>query len=60
MVKHWGIFKREIFIGIWILVGLGLTLYLLGKIKFAHDSPNQNISNGRKMIALLFGLFTLY
>jgi len=60
MVKHWGILKREIFIGIWILVGLGLTLYLLGKIKFAHDSPNQKISNGRKMIALLFGLFTLY
>jgi thiol:disulfide interchange protein DsbD len=33
MVKHWGLLKREIFIGIWILIGTGLSLYLFGKIR---------------------------
>ena len=60
LVKHWGILKREIFIGIWILIGILLTLYLLGKIKFPHDSPRQKISAGRKISALITGLFVLY
>ena len=60
LVKHWGLLKREIFIGLWIIVGVGLTLYLFGKIKFGHDSPNQKISAGRKFIALIVGAFTLY
>jgi len=60
LVKHWGLLKREIFIGIWIVIGIGLTLYLWGKIKFSHDSPQQKISSPRKILALLIGLFTLY
>jgi thiol:disulfide interchange protein DsbD len=42
LVMHWGILKREIFIGIWILTGAGLTLYLFGLIKFKHDSPSKD------------------
>lgn len=60
LVKHWGILKREIFIGIWVIVGFGLTLYLLGKIKFSHDTPNQKISAVRKSLAVIVGVFTLY
>jgi thiol:disulfide interchange protein DsbD len=60
LVKHWGLLKREIFIGIWIVIGIGLTLYLWGKIKFSHDSPQQKISIPRKILALIIGLFTLY
>jgi thiol:disulfide interchange protein DsbD len=60
MVKHWGLLKREIFIGIWIVVGVGLTLYLFGKIRFGHDTPNQKLSFGRKTLAVIVGLFTLY
>jgi len=29
--------KRELFIAIWIIVALGLALYLLGFIRFPHD-----------------------
>ena len=39
LVSHWGILKIEIFLGIWILCFLGLGAYLLGLIKFPHDSP---------------------
>jgi thiol:disulfide interchange protein DsbD len=60
LVKHWGLVKREVFIGIWVIVGIGLTLYLLGKIKFPHDSPIKKLSKGRIALAVLFGAFTLY
>jgi thiol:disulfide interchange protein DsbD len=60
LVKHWGLLKREVFIGIWILVGLGLTLYLLGKIKFPHDSPIKKLSKARITLALVFAAFTIY
>ena len=60
LVKHWGILKREIFIGIWIVVGIALTLYLFGKIKFSHDSPNEKINPVRKILAVIVGLFSLY
>lgn len=60
LVKHWGLLKREVFIGIWILIGIGITLYLLGKIKFPHDSPIKKLSKIRITLAIIFGIFTLY
>lgn len=59
LVKHWGLLKREIFIGIWILVGTGLTLYLFGWLKIGHARALR-ISRSRKLFGLLAGLFTLY
>ena len=38
LVKQWGFLKREIFIAIWIVIGIAIVLYLLGVIRFAHDS----------------------
>ena len=38
---HWGLLDREIYLAIWITVFSLLGLYLLGKIKFPHDSPEQ-------------------
>jgi thiol:disulfide interchange protein len=60
LVMHWGILKREIFFGVWILVGLGLTLYLFGVLRLPHDYKGMKISNGRKMIGVLTLIFTLY
>jgi thiol:disulfide interchange protein len=59
-VKHWGLLKREIFIGIWIIIGILLTLYLLGRIKFSEDKAHEKISKPRIVIALLFAAFTVY
>ena len=60
LVMHWGLLKREIFIGIWVLVGAGLTLYLFGFIRFKHDSPVKKLSFIRMGFGLIAGLFTLY
>lgn len=60
LVEHWGILKREVFIGIWIIIGLGLTLYLFGKIRFPHDSPIQKLSKGRITIGIITLAFVIY
>lgn len=60
LVKHWGLLKREVFIGLWIIIGTGLTLYLFGKLKFPHDSPPKKLVKGRILAGLITGLFTLY
>ena len=60
MTNHWGFLKYELFMGVWILVFLGMTLYLFGFIKFPHDSPIKKLSNTRKVLALLALFFTGY
>ncbi|MEQ9187785.1 MAG: protein-disulfide reductase DsbD family protein [Cryomorphaceae bacterium] len=60
LVEHWGLLKREIFFGLWILIGSGLALYLLGYIKFPHDNPNESIGMGRKGLAAVVIAFVLY
>ncbi|HNP24148.1 MAG TPA: cytochrome c biogenesis protein CcdA [Panacibacter sp.] len=60
LVMHWGLIKREVFIGIWILIGFGLTLYLFGILRLPHDYKGMKISNARKVVGLLVLAFTLY
>ena len=60
LVMHWGILKREVFIGIWLLLSLGLTAYLFGLIRLPHDVKGQKISVGRKMLAVVTLVFALY
>ncbi len=60
LVGHWGILKREVFLGIWILLGLLMTLYLFGIFRFPHDGPKQKLSAGRKITGFLSIFFTLY
>jgi len=60
LVEQWGVVKREIFIGAWILIGILLILYLFGKIRFPHDSPVGKFSITRWTFIALFGGFTLY
>jgi thiol:disulfide interchange protein DsbD len=47
LVAHWDFLKREVFMGIWIVIFIGLGLYLFGKIKFPHDSPIKKLSFSR-------------
>ncbi len=60
LVMHWGLLKREIFIGLWVLIFGGLTLYLFNLIKFKHDSPLKKLPIIRLILAIVTGLFTLY
>ncbi len=60
LVENWGLLKREIFIGIWIVIGLALVLYLLGKIKFPHDAKTIKLSKGRILSSILIFAFVVY
>ena len=58
MQTHW--LERELFIAIWIMIFGLLTMYLLGFLKFAHDSDLKYVSVGRLSAAILTGTLTLY
>ncbi len=60
LVAHWSLIKREVFFGIWIIIFLGLFLYLMGWIRFPHDSKGEKIGWPRKAFAFAVLAFTLY
>lgn len=53
---HWGILDREIYLSIWIVIFSLMGLYLLGKIKFSHDSDVDYLSVPR--LGLVIATFT--
>jgi thiol:disulfide interchange protein DsbD len=59
LVAHWGILKREVFVGIWTLISLGLTLYLFGIFRFPHE-VKMPLSKGRKLVAVGVLILTSY
>ena len=60
LVKQWGLLKREVFIGLWILIGALTVLYLVGLLKFSHSSPVRKYSFARIAFIILFASFTVY
>lgn len=48
MTNNWGFLRYELFMGLWILIFTGLTLYYFGYIKFPHDSPIKKLSGIRR------------
>ena len=56
----WGLLDREIYLAIWIVVFTLLGLYLLGKLRFAHDSEVKHISVGRLGLAIVVFTFVVY
>ena len=60
LVAHWDLLKREVFIGIWIVIFIGLALYLFAKIKFPHDSPIKKLSFSRISFGVLIVSFIIY
>ena len=57
---HWGLLDREIYLAVWIVIFSLLGLYLLGKIKFAHDSDTPYLGVGRLALAILTFSFVVY
>lgn len=60
LVKHWEILKIEPFLAAWILIAIGLALYLFGVIKFPHDSPLKKLSATRIGLGALSVAFAIY
>lgn len=59
-VGQWGIMDREVFIVLWIAIFLLMGLYLIGKIKFAHDSDLKYMSVPRLVLAVITFAFVFY
>ena len=57
---HWGLLNREIYLAIWIVIFSLLGLYLLGKLRFAHDTPSDHISVKRLFGAIISFAFVVY
>jgi thiol:disulfide interchange protein len=60
LAYHWGILSREWFVAIWFVLFLIMGIYLLGKIRFSHDSPVEKLSVTRFMFALFALVFAVY
>jgi thiol:disulfide interchange protein DsbD len=56
----WRILDREVFLAIWIALFILLGFYLLGKIKFAHDSDLSHVSVPRLFLAIISFAFAVY
>jgi thiol:disulfide interchange protein len=60
LAYHWNWFDREIFLSIWIALGVLLGLYLLGKIRFSHDSVTDYVSVPRFFLSVIVFAFVFY
>ena len=60
LVEHWGILKREIFIGIWVIISILLSLYLIGFYKFPNESHVVKRSKFNMILSLMFLGFAIY
>lgn len=60
LAYHWGILDREIFLALWIVIFGLFGIYLLGKLRFAHDSEVKTLSIPRLFFAIVVLSFTVY
>jgi len=57
---HWGILDREVYLAFWIVIFTLMGFYLLGKLKFNHDSDLPFISVPRITLAIITFAFVIY
>ena len=60
LVEHWGLIKREIFIAIWVIISIMLSLYLFGVYKFPNESHVVKRSKFNILLSLTFLCFAIY
>ncbi|PTX14625.1 thiol:disulfide interchange protein DsbD [Pontibacter mucosus] len=59
-VYHWGLLDREVYLALWIVIFTLMGFYLLGKLKFSHDSEVKYISVPRLFFAIITFGFVVY
>ena len=60
LTQGWRILDREVFLCLWIVIFALLGVYLLGKLRFPHDSKVEKTGVGRFMLALISLSFAVY
>ena len=56
----WRILDREVFVALWVIIFALLGFYLLGKIRFSHDSDVKYVSVPRLFMAIVSLAFAIY
>lgn len=56
----WHILDREVFLSLWIVIFALLGLYLLGKLRFSHDSPSETTSIPKLFLSIASFAFAIY
>ena len=58
---HWGILDREVYLSFWIVIFTMMGFYLLGKIKFPHDSDYPVVRSFPRLMIIIFTFtFVMY
>ena len=57
---HWGLLDREVYLALWIAIFSLMGLYLIGKLKFKHDSDMAYLSVPRLILAVVVFSFVVY
>lgn len=57
---HWGLLDREVYLAIWIVTFTMLGLYLMGKIRFAHDTPEPYLKVKKLFMSIGVFAFVVY
>jgi thiol:disulfide interchange protein DsbD len=57
---HWHILDREVYLAFWIVIFFLMGMYLIGKLKFNHDSDLPYISVPRIIMAIIVFSFVVY
>lgn len=57
---HWNLLDREVYLALWIVIFTMLGLYLLGKIRFAHDDKMEHLSVKRLFFSIASFTFVVY
>jgi len=60
LVGNWGILKREIFVGLWLVIAFLLFLYLMGWLRFPHEVKETKISKVQRFFTFLVLMFIFY
>ncbi|MBN2663374.1 MAG: thioredoxin family protein [Bacteroidales bacterium] len=57
---HWHILNREVYLAIWIATFFLMGMYLIGKLKFAHDSEMKHVGVFRLFLGIIVFSFVVY
>ncbi len=57
---HWHILDREVYLAFWIVIFFLMGMYLIGKLKFNHDSDLPYVSVPRIIMAIIVFSFVVY
>ncbi|MDD2793438.1 MAG: cytochrome c biogenesis protein CcdA [Sediminibacterium sp.] len=60
LIYHWRLLDRDVFLVLWVVIFFLLGIYLLGKLKFSHDSDLAYVSVPRLFFAILSFSFAVY